>query len=258
MSQPAAPTSWAARLGGAARALGLGVLDLLYPRVCWACAASMPTTAAAFCDPCRAALTHTPFSSCPRCAANVGPHTNTDNGCPHCRGEHFAFAAAVRLGPYDNLLKESILRMKNQAGEGLAEVLGELFAAHAEGDLRRLAADLVVPVPLHWRRRWARGYNQSEAVAYALAERLRLPCLPRGMCRWRHTPMQHHQSSPTARRLNVKGAFRARPGAGFQGRTVLLVDDVMTTGSTMHEAAHTLKAAGAARVVVAVLARVGT
>jgi ComF family protein len=132
-----------------------------------------------------------------------------------------------------------------------------LFAQHVRDKLQALAADVIVPVPLHWRRRWARGYNQSEAVALALADRLHWPCWPHGLCRWRHTPMQHHQSSPTARRLNVQGAFRVAPRVSFQGRTVLLVDDVMTTGSTMHEAARTLRDAGAARVVVAVLARAG-
>jgi ComF family protein len=255
-------TSWAAHLAGAARALGRGFVELLYPRVCWVCGAALPGAPAAFCPPCRAALTRDPHAACPRCALSVGPHANTDDGCPRCRGESFAFAAALRLGPYDNpltdnQLQQALLRLKHRAGEGLAEVLGDLFAEHAEDRLRALAADVVVPVPLHWRRRWERGYNQSEAIAFALAERLRVPCLPHGLRRWRHTPMQHHQSSPTARRLNVKGAFRAAPRTSFQGRAVLLVDDVMTTGSTLHEAAHVLKAAGAARVVVAVLARAG-
>ena len=120
-----------------------------------------------------------------------------------------------------------------------------------------MAPDLILPIPLHWWRRWRRGYNQSEALAFALAERLRVPCLPHGLYRWRNTPMQHHQSSATARRLNVKDAFRMAPRSNFKDRTVLLVDDVLTTGSTMNEAARVLKSAGAARVVVAVLARAG-
>ena len=251
------PANWVARLTGAARALGGGLLELLFPRVCWGCSASLPGEPAAFCTGCRAALTRDPHATCPRCAATVGPHVNTADGCLKCRAEHFAFDAVCRLGPYDDPLRETLLRLKNQAGEGLAEVLGDLFAEHAADALRELGAEVVVPVPLHWLRRWQRGYNQSEAVAYALADRLRLPCLPRCLCRRQHTPMQHHQSSPTARRLNVKDAFRAAPGTAFRDRTVLLVDDVMTTGSTTHEAARVLKAAGAARVVVAVLARAG-
>lgn len=210
------PSPWSARFVSAARALGQGFVELIYPRVCWLCGVSMPEETGAFCKPCQSALTSDPFATCPRCAANVGPRTDTDDGCPKCRGEHFAFAAVRRLGPYENrttgdLLSRAVLRLKHHSGEGLAEVLGDLFVEHVADRLRALAADLVVPVPLHWRRRWSRGYNQSEALAYALADHLRLPCLAHGLCRWRDTPVQHHQASPTARRLNVKGAFRVAP-----------------------------------------------
>jgi predicted amidophosphoribosyltransferase len=102
-------------------------------------------------------------------------------------------------------------------------------------------------------RRLRRGYNQSEILARPLAGRLRLPCRPGWLRRGRRTPQQTLQP-PAGRRENVRGAFRARAGAGLRGRTVLLVDDVLTTGSTAHEAARALRQAGAARVVVAVLA----
>jgi predicted amidophosphoribosyltransferase len=108
--------------------------------------------------------------------------------------------------------------------------------------------------PLHWWRHWQRGHNQSEALARALARRLGVPCRPRWLRRVRHTPRQTQQP-PSARADNVRGAFRARRGAPLAGTTVLLVDDVLTTGSTASEAARALRAAGAGRVVVAVLGR---
>jgi predicted amidophosphoribosyltransferase len=83
---------------------------------------------------------------------------------------------------------------------------------------------------------------------------LRLPCRPRWLRRIRHTPKQTEQT-PAARRENVKGAFRAARGGALAGQAVLLVDDVMTTGSTVSEAARALRDAGARQVVVAVLAR---
>ena len=113
---------------------------------------------------------------------------------------------------------------------------------------------MLVPVPLHWRRRWLRGYNQSEALAHGLAARLRLPCGSCGLRRIRATPMQTSQTL-AGRRDNVRGAFAAAPNVRTAGKTVLLVDDVMTTGATASEAARALKAAGARRVVVAVLTR---
>jgi ComF family protein len=159
----------------------------------------------------------------------------------------------VRLGPYEGLLRQLVLRMKSYSGEGLAEVVGRLWVEHGQARLRELGAEIVIPVPLHWTRRWARGYNQSETLGRELAARLRLPFRPRWLRRRRRTPKQTHQS-PTARRENVHNAFVVAAWAQLRGKTVLLVDDVLTTGSTAHEAARALRSAGAARVVVAVLA----
>jgi ComF family protein len=115
-----------------------------------------------------------------------------------------------------------------------------------------LAPDAVVPVPLHWWRRLRRGYNQSEALARGLARVLALPCRTSWLRRARHTPSQVGKSAEQ-RRANVRGAFRAARVPA--GASVLLVDDVMTTGATASEAARALKEAGAGRVVAAALGR---
>jgi ComF family protein len=160
----------------------------------------------------------------------------------------------VRLGPYDGLLSEVIQRrLKYISGEGLAELLADLWASHQEKRLRELKVDLIVPVPLHWRRRWRRGYNQSEILARGIAARLHVPCKPGWLRRVRNTPRQVGQRG-AARRDNVRNAFFAPRWAQLHGKAILLVDDVLTTGSTASEAARALRAAGAARVVVAVLA----
>jgi ComF family protein len=231
-----------------------GLLHLLYPGVCHACSQPLPPDQAGFCPSCRAVLTTDPYPACPRCAGTVGPFVTMDGGCTACRNVSFAFESVQRLGTYDGLLRELILRMKHAAGEGLAETLGLLWAEHAGHCLRSAGATVVVPVPLHWRRRWSRGYNQSEALARMLAARLVLPCRPHWLRRIRNTPQQTQQTA-SARSENVRGAFAARPGSPLAGKIVLLVDDVMTTGSTAGEAARALRAAGASRVIVAVLAR---
>jgi ComF family protein len=133
-------------------------------------------------------------------------------------------------------------------------MMGRVFGDVASPRLREFAIGLVVPVPLHWRRRFSRGHNQSAAVARELARGLGVEFAPRALRRIRQTPQQI-QPSAAARRENVRGAFRVNPGARLVGRTVLLVDDVMTTGSTASEAARTLRSAGAGNVVAAVLAR---
>jgi ComF family protein len=133
-------------------------------------------------------------------------------------------------------------------------MMGRVFQEAVCPRLRNEGIGLVVPVPLHWRRRWGRGHNQAEALGREIARGLGVPFDPWVLQRVRHTPQQL-QPSASARRENVKGAFRARSGATVARQTVLLVDDVMTTGSTAGEAARTLRGAGAARVIVAILAR---
>jgi ComF family protein len=135
----------------------------------------------------------------------------------------------------------------------LAEVLGEVWAEQTGPRIRELKPAVVVPVPLHWWRRWARGFNQSESLARTLAAGLALPFFPTVLRRVRNTPYQTRQT-PSVRRDNVRNAFMVRSKTPIVRKTVLLVDDVLTTGSTASEAARALRAAGAERVVVAVLA----
>jgi len=239
-------------LAEAGRALTRGLGELLYPPACIVCAA--PVTGVPFCASCLQALAGDPHSACPRCAATIGPHAHVERGCSRCRGESLPFEQALRLGSYGGLLREVVLRLKHSSGEGLAELLGELWAERCRAALVPLAPDLVVPVPLFWWRRWRRGYNQSAAIAHGLGQVLKLPVYPTCLRRTRHTPIQLHAD----RRTNVRGAFRARAHPPLKGRTVLLVDDVMTSGATAIEAARALRAAGAARVVVGILARAGT
>lgn len=231
-----------------------GTLQLLYPKLCWACGVLLAQEQDYFCYPCHNALTLDPHTTCPRCSSTVGAFTHLDNGCPTCRQAGFAFERAVRLGSYDGLLRDLILRMKMQTGEGLAEVMGQLWSGVSLSKLLQLKADLVVPIPLHWYRRWRRGYNQAETLARALAQKLSLPCLPRCLRRIRNTPKQTLQTSPSERRDNVRGAFRVRRGIALTGKRVLLIDDVLTTGATASEAARTLRKAGAASVAVGILA----
>lgn len=230
------------------------VADLVWPRVCLVCDAPFDGKAGpgSICECCRKAMLAEPDETCPRCTSTVGPHTDLSEGCARCRGVPYRFASGVRLGPYTGPLRDAVLRMKASSGEPLAETLGRLWAARKE-QLLAAKPDVVVPVPLHWRRRWVRGYNQSESLAVGLGVGLGLKCRPRALVRVRPTPTQRAQS-PTERWENVKDAFRPGRTAAVRGLTVLLVDDVMTTGATADAAAAALKAAGAAQVHLAVLA----
>ena len=131
----------------------------------------------------------------------------------------------------------------------LSGPLGEFLSAALPRDE---AFDQVTPVPLHWWRRWERGFNQSELLALTLQKRCGIPTV-RALRRIRRTESQAGLSN-TARRKNVAAAFECR--ADVRGKRVLLIDDVMTTGSTAAACAAALKRAGAKRVTLLTVARV--
>jgi ComF family protein len=118
---------------------------------------------------------------------------------------------------------------------------------------RDAAYDVIVPMPLHWRRRWQRGFNQSELLARVLGKRTGLP-VANAVIRRKATAAQAGMTS-AERRTNVAGAFQVRKRRFVEGRHVLLIDDVLTTGATAGACAAALKRAGARRVTVLTLAR---
>lgn len=228
---------------------------MLYPTDCLLCALRHePPDEIAICPACRSELLTDLMPSCLRCCATIGPHLNPETDCVSCRGESFQFESALRLGPYGGKLRDLILRIKDIRGESLAESIGRLWAERDHQRLISFQPDAVVPVPVHWMRRIERGYNQSDALAEAIAERLGRRSGRGWLRRVKATPKQITQSA-AARRENVKGAFRVVRGAPVRTMRILLVDDVMTTGATANEAARALRQAGAAQVGVAVLAR---
>src|SRR5262245_30882095 len=93
-----------------AHAVLQGLLQILYPNTCWACGTALPLAGRYFCETCNWALTTDPHRTCPRCSSAVGPYVPLDDGCTKCRGVSLGFDRALRLGPYDGLLRDLILR----------------------------------------------------------------------------------------------------------------------------------------------------
>jgi ComF family protein len=228
--------------------LARSVLNLVYPPVCRLCDRLLAEQAD-FCEECRSELLNDPFPTCPRCGSTVGPHVNTENGCFHCRDERFSFERVIRVGPYDGLRRELVIRAKTD--EATAEAAAAIFAEGIGCKLAGVHIDGVIGVPLHWYRSWHRKYNQSVLLARMLAAAIGSKCWNRSLRRVRPTPLQTSLTG-AARRLNVRGAFRAKP-QGLQGKSILLADDVLTTGATADAAAKALLEAGVGRVIVAVL-----
>lgn len=170
--------------------------------------------------------------------------------CPLCRSGLRGFDAAYCFGSYEGVLREWIHLYKYGRVKTMVRPLGELLAAALP---REEQWDAVVPVPLHWRRRWRRGFNQSELLAHAVARRWGIPVI-KALKRARYTPTQTGLSN-TGRRKNVAAAFAAVRRHPVSGCRILLVDDVMTTGSTAAACARVLRQAGAAGITLLTVAR---
>jgi ComF family protein len=194
-----------------------------------------PMNAEFFCSSCR-----TPFQ-------NAFP-LDANGRCALCRSGLRGFDAAYSFGTYEGVLRELIHLYKYGKVKTLARPLSGLLAQALPRDE---AFDAAVPVPLYWRRHLQRGFNQAELLARGLSRRTGIPVV-RALGRLRPTPAQAGLSN-SARRQNVSQAFRAR---GVQGKRILLIDDVMTTGATAASCAAALKQAGARRVSLLTVARV--
>ncbi len=165
------------------------------------------------------------------------------------------FDAAYCYGSYEGVLRQLIHLYKYGCVRTLSRPLADMLARALPRDER---FDAVVAVPLHWRRRWSRGFNQSALLARSVAARSGIPYL-QALERTRSTAVQAGLSN-TMRRKNVSAAFRVRRMGGFAGKLagnrILLIDDVMTTGATAAACARALKRAGAERVALLTVARV--
>lgn len=193
-----------------------------------------------------------PSSACARCGqALVSQTSETPIGCVYCNRVPPSFDAAAAFGVYDGNLRRLIHLFKYEKMLPLAQPLAFRMT-------RRLGAfdgfDVVVPVPLHWHKRWSRGFNQSAVLARHVAKSSGAEYSPRALRRIRPTAVQAGLSD-SERVKNIRGAFASRSSACLGGRRVLLVDDVMTTGATLSAAAGALKEAGASYVGALTLAR---
>ena len=226
------------------------ILDLLFPRRCGVCGEPGP---AVLCGRCRSAFQVIRPPICPLCGC---PLPSPAGHCADCRRDGVAFTAARSPALYAGTLRAALHRLKFDGRRELGPILGAILADFVRRETAIGHPDLVVPVPLHPTRRRERGFNHAELLAAPVAEALGCPLIPAVLERVASTPPQSTLTC-ARRRANVRGAFgvRAAAATGIRGRTVLLVDDILTSGATAAECARTLLAAGATEVRVATLAR---
>lgn len=171
--------------------------------------------------------------------------------CALCRAGARGFERAYCFGAYEGNLRELVHLLKYAGVRTLAAPLGEVLRRAIPLDQ---PFDAVVPMPLHWKRQWRRGYNQSTLLARAVAKHRGIPVLD-AIRRVRDTRSQTGLTN-AQRRENMVGAFRMRRQPDVRGLRILLIDDVMTTGATGSSCASVLTRAGARSVTLLTLARV--
>jgi len=164
------------------------------------------------------------------------------------------FDETIAAGLYEGRLRELLLRMKTDKGDPLSLAMGQLVWQLRRERLAALKVDVVAPIPLHWRRRLAHRTNSAAVLAEVLAGRLGV-AMADGLLRRRRPTRPQSELTPPKRWENVRQAFSMGSSHHLMKAHVLLVDDILTTGATCSEAAHTLRKAGAERVTVAVVAR---
>ncbi len=209
-----------------------GLLDLLFPPKC------------AFC---RRLVKSNNNLLCPACRANL-PYTE-DGGAQH--GDFFRLCVSALY--YEDTVREALLRYKFQGSSGYAGTFGRLLADCIRANLRG-QYDLISWVPLSRERLRERGYDQAMLLAQAAALELQDVAVST-LDKVRNAEKQSGVGSAEKRRANISGAYRVADAELIQGRRILLIDDIVTTGATLSECARTLLEGGASQVVCATVAR---
>lgn len=254
----ASPRGWGPRWLGiaslAARRGARSLVDLVYPAACLACSAPL-SGPQGLCPACWRALPWVERPYCERLGTPFAVEMGPGLLSPAALAEPPAFARARAVARYDGPARELVHRLKFGDRLELALAMGR-WMARAGRELT-IGADALVPVPLHPWRLWRRRFNQAALLAQAVSRETGVPLQPDWLLRVRPT-RPHVGLSRNARALNLQGSFRvaetARPLVA--GRRLVLIDDVLTTGSTANAAARVLIRAGAGSVDVLTFAQV--
>lgn len=226
--------------------LAPALINLIYPSKCPVCGKGSDSFLhSPICMKCWNGMTRYEGPSCRVCAMPLGAEHAT--ACSGCLKGTAPFSKVISFGTYKDTLKEAITLFKFLGIKRLSKPLGELLI---KMDIPK--ADGIIPVPLEIYGLKERGFNQSLLIARSIARALRIPVFQGVLYKKRRTLPQVGLSE-SERRTNLKGAFGVK--GRLDGKEILLVDDVMTTGATVRECASVLLRAGASRVTVVVLAR---
>ncbi|MDQ1334347.1 MAG: hypothetical protein QG552_1297 [Thermodesulfobacteriota bacterium] len=237
--------------------------DIIYPPRCTVCSRFLwkgplvrETRSAFFCQDCAADFHCVASPLCPICGQPFPSEVREDHLCEDCLRKRPFYEAAWAPYRYEGAILKAIQRFKYGSKSFLADALGPLLARFAEERLDGAGPVLIMPVPLHPKRLQERGFNQSLLLAKHVSRALHIDLDFLSLRRARYTPPQTSLAK-RERQQNVRGAFELKNQGAVKGKTILLVDDVVTTGNTLNECARILRKGGAQTVFGLSLARTG-
>jgi ComF family protein len=234
------------------------LVSVFFPAGCRICDKLLTTASRVpICEECLSSFAPLPEIACEVCGRPLPGFARSEGQplfCPACQDKTYAFDRARSLAVYEGALVQAILLLKFERIEPLGRWFAGRLAELVVAEGNKLAADIVVPVPLHRQRERERGYNQAALISKPLAKRLGLPHKAVLLMRTRARPDKRILSLEE-RWESVRGAFATRPGSQVDNLRVLLVDDVLTTGATLDACARALRDAGAKSVLGLTVAR---
>ncbi|MBM3965481.1 MAG: ComF family protein [Planctomycetes bacterium] len=249
------------------------MVDLFFPRACALCADLLgENQRGCLCTQCLAMLV--PLANpCRKCGAPLGdgplpgPESKRRKpaaSCRWCKNRRWQFQRVLSFTVYSGAAIQAVRKMKEPAFEGLTRQLGDRMGDWLTGSLQSASEppivfapehyDAVIPIPQHWFRKLTHRYNQADVLARRVSAAIDQPVRSMWLYRSRWTQKQG-MKTVVEREFNMFGAFRAGPSKALTGKRLLLVDDVMTSGATLHQAASVLRGAGAVHVDAVVFAR---
>ncbi len=233
-----------------------GLRDIIYPKLCLICKQKLTVSSIGgfVCLECWAKIKKNNPPFCRRCGRQLRGSGLARNICPDCvrNSPHFdrAFSPCSYEGVIRELIQEFKYKKKDYLGQSLSRLLVEFIKEYA---LPMEIIEWVIPVPLHKTRMREREFNQAGVLAGHVAEEFKIKMLEDNLIRHRYTKTQTELET-SDRLLNIRDSFLVKREKEIQGKNILLVDDVLTTGATSSEAASVLKRAGARIVFVLTLA----